>query len=318
MNRTGIFILFFFIWNVSSVAKYSAPDDEKLSVKKICVSEDGRSLFSIQGGTVDFWDMEKTELIKNLKCSSSTLLCISYSDAQNTIVLGNKDGEVIIVKTNDETKLVKLPGIDFVSSVAIADKEKKVFVGTGLGLIYKLDLQDGKIEGQKSIHKKAVTSLAYSSNHDQLISAGADGLVKVIKGDDLSESHVVQKGNGWIRDLCLSKDESILVTGNDAGKVHKYRISSGGDYKLINKSGQYSDWITGVDMIENDLIALASFSGNIRINFKFGSYRKKLKHRINDLCLIPGEGSYMHLAIATVDNGVIFLDSREMKLISRK
>ena len=303
--------------NIHFLAK-DLDGSDKLSVKKLCVSADGRKLFSVNDQTLNIWDLEQNEIIKSVKCGNSTLYSLSYSDEQNKIALGNRNGEVIIVHPNNELEVIKLEGSGFISSVIVANSGRYLYAGTEEGKIYKVDLMNGDLISEHHTHNNIVTALVYRKDGDQLISSGADGLVKSSKGNDLSNNEIIQKSTGWIRDLCLSNDESILITGNDAGKIYRYKINVNGQFKLVERTGQYANWVTCVDMAGNDLIAEASFSGRIHINFMFGSYHQKTKHRINDLCLIPINENYTRIAIATDASGVIFINSKEMKLKMRK
>ncbi|MBN1310757.1 MAG: hypothetical protein JXB30_04990, partial [Anaerolineae bacterium] len=96
--------------------------------------------------------------------------------------------------------------------------------GTSLSRIHLWNLEEHSYEGALFAHSGGVWGLAYSADGSLLISAGADGALRLWDAITGKRLRTINYHSAGIRDIALSADGSTLVSGGDDRRVVVWRI----------------------------------------------------------------------------------------------
>jgi len=157
-------------------------------VYSLCYSPDGEYFISGEDGG-EVTEFHGRKAVKRYAGDYTCIRCVLYCNGVKMIISGGealwdsyeedyKKNELVFWD-RDTGEAIKRYGIkpSLVSSMALSPDNKKVVLGSFENDIYEIDLDDGNISVYKG-HKDGITSLSFSIDGRNLISASRDKTVK--------------------------------------------------------------------------------------------------------------------------------------------
>ena len=236
----------------------------------LCVASSPDSLTLISGAadnSIRMWDVPRSDplrlfagheaRIRDVAMSGDGKWAISFSD--------DMTGRI----WNMETGAVDMPlkGLGATSTLAAARPDgNQVASGDVEGRIWMWETLEGSMDGVLSAHQGPIRGLEFHPNNQQLVSVGADGLLKVWQlpvppPRELLASEL-PASPGALRSVALTANGQLSVTGSD-DKVQVVRVSDG---QLVRELEAASGPAHTIAISPNDtLVAAAGPMGVVKL-----------------------------------------------------
>ncbi len=138
------------------------------------------------------------------------------------------DGRVLaIVHDNNSVRIwdlqngveqARYPTADPPRAIRVSDDGARVVIGTEGGKVIVLNAATGLPLATFSNHRGAVTAIAISPDHTNVVSAGADGTLRLWDGR-VGRQAAVLEGQAGVTSVALAGDNRRVVAGGPAGRV---------------------------------------------------------------------------------------------------
>lgn len=162
---------------------------------------------SMASGVLRVWDLpSRRPVLADPRAHGGRIRSMAFTESGQSLVTGSGDGTVRVwdLQSSQVQDEFSHPG-GWVRSVAI-DKQGRIAIGSGGGDIYLRDLERKAFIAQFVGHTGRVLMLAFVQDADQLVSAAADGTIRVwslLDGSQMSE---------------MRCDASLLCASYDPGR----------------------------------------------------------------------------------------------------
>ena len=138
-------------------------------------------------------------------------------------------------------------------------------------------------------HSHAVTSICFSPDGQQIVTASADGTARVWDWHSGQEIKILSGHEGWVLSACFSSDGQQIVTASDDRTARVWDWRSGQEIKIL--SG-HEDWVRSAGFSsDGQQIVTASHDGTARVwDWHSGQEIKVLsghESAVNSACFSP-------------------------------
>lgn len=288
--------------------------DKNSIVYDISFSESGNTLFVAEDNIINVYRTETQELITQFDIEhTKQIMSIDISKDSSIFVSGGKDSLIVIWDLLNgciKKKLSYHKGI--VTSVKISPNKRFIASGSTDNKIIVYDIIDEKILYTFSDHKEDITAVDFNPNGEMLASSSGDNNINLYNLENGKLITTLSEHKDWVRDISFSPDSSKLISCGDDSKIIIWDINNLDNVRsTILKQG--SKWLLSANFNKtSEAYVVADFSGKIKIYTRFAEPRYNLKVPINKVIFSPNE-TQLKIAIATRGNGVILLNSKDMK-----
>jgi WD40 repeat protein len=173
-----------------------------------------------------------------------------------------------------------------------------IAVGSNDGSVIFWNPDTGKATRLKELHSKAVSSILFSPDGDKVITAGADGLVTVISGDDHNQVRHLEEVDCPLSHLAIPKDMRRIIALCGTNSVAIWQNETGSLLSIIELTDQRSP-INILELNQDGSRIVAANSKEVRIYwFNFGNAPESIEH-----------GDFIAAAIDQTHNQLLALDS---------
>lgn len=153
-------------------------------------SAEGRLFVGLDDGRLTILNTEDFSILGSYQVSNERICAMEYLAHQQCIFLASNDGAIHVVSQNGELlKKIILDGSP-VKAICFSEDQSSLFAGTELGVLHRVDIEDGSSKVLKKIHADAFGGIVpFDAEH--VLSCGHDGrvcLVQVEEGVILAET----------------------------------------------------------------------------------------------------------------------------------
>ncbi len=151
------------------------------------------------------------------------VLALSYNEASGLLVSGSADRRAKVWRAADY-KLLRTysKSKDFISAVTSSQSGNRLATGALDGRIRTMSRRSRRYREIRA-HSAAITGLAFSPNGEALLSASADGTIKVWRSNRRRPIATYTAGGQGVTALTASPDGTTFVSGSAAGEVRVWR-----------------------------------------------------------------------------------------------
>jgi WD40 repeat protein len=188
--------------------------------------------------TIKLWDAANGSELGTLKEHSDAVYAVAFvSNTQLVSAAGDRTLKVWDVPSRKRLITIN-DALDALYSVAVhpsgtaiaaAGADRMIRTWTWNGSALAADAPTAALRGSTFAHGDAVLRVAYSPDGSLLVSAGADGVIKVWDAMTLREKHALGGQPDWVMGLALSPDGKWLAAGRYDGTVGVYPTAGGGE-----------------------------------------------------------------------------------------
>lgn len=286
------------------------------NIYDICFTPKGGILAIADGNTIKAYSTNSQELVSEFKNGhKGQILTIDISKDSTLLVSGGKDSTIVIwdfINRKILKSLTYQKGI--ITSVKISPDQRYLASGGTDNLVYLYDLGKNEIVNKFEDHTDDITSVKFSPDGTILATASADHKINIyeLKNSKLLTSLTGHKS--WVREISFSGDSTKLISCGDDSRVITWDVTDINDICIVKNSKATSGWILSIAFnMDSKTYALGGINGKAIIKTQFGDFSTNIHAPINRIIFKPNEGPYLKIAIATRGNGVIFIESKNMK-----
>ena len=174
--------------------------------------------------TMALWEAQTpSSPLHIIKRHDRPVLALAYNDARGLLMSGSADRRAKIWRTADY-KLLRTysRSKDFISAVSLSESGNRLASGSLDGRIRTMSPRSRRYREIRA-HSGTVTGLAFSPNGAALISASADGTIKVWGSKRKRPLATYMAGGQAVTSLATSPSGSQFVSGSSAGEVRIWR-----------------------------------------------------------------------------------------------
>ena len=186
----------------------------------------------LSSGEVLVIDPKAQKILRVLKFHEKPVFSLAFIESKSELLIGSEDGVISIWSIPAFEKVYTLPLSHSTIRVMVVDAEnRQVVVGDKGGMLHILDASDYRLLTSWQGHTQSVTSLAISSNDQQLLTGGRDARLVVYKGvsnQKLTEfvPHMfavygIAFHPVWPIFATISRDKSIKIWSSDTFRLLK-------------------------------------------------------------------------------------------------
>lgn len=318
MNKIILLLLiplFLSYFGYSQKAKdYSVYATESADILDICFSKNGEVIGVPDNNVIKIFKTDTKKLIAEFKNGhTSQIQTIDISKDSLLLISGGKDSSIVIW---DFINQVKLKTLNFQGSIVTSIKispDNKFFVSGGMNKMWIYDMENNQLI--REINNNAiVTCIAFSPDGKIVASSNSDKSITVFEVETGKLLTQLRDHKSWVRGITFSNDGTKLISCGDDSKIIRWDTSDRNDIKLLSKSRYGHNWLLSVDFNQdNRSYIFGDFNGNAVIIHSFGRYEVNVNSPINKILFKTNEESYLKIAVATREKGVLFIDAKNMK-----
>ncbi|MDR4988397.1 MAG: caspase family protein [Bacteroidales bacterium] len=262
-------------------------------------SPDGRYL--VTGGLdsrLFVWDVEKEEVVRELRGLRRFPLTVRYSANGQYIVSGGKDSRVTVWDAHSGEEIMSLRGHrDDVTSIAISPDNRWIASASKDRTIKIWRLADGELLHDLREHRGEVMSVAFNQNGDRLVSGAGDGTVKVWNPSEGSLLRSFDAHDGYVRAVAFSPNGNFIASGGDDYTINIWNARS---FERHNSILPHSGWIETLDFSPDGRYLVSGAHDNFLIMIEVSTGR---------IVFQSEKQSYYVLSVAFNPNGNEFVSS---------
>lgn len=234
-------------------------------------SSDGKTVASKRdNNTFTFWDIPTRKEIRTLKVTSSKFSrrIISFSSDLGTLAIANRRNigpghdrvwEINLWDVNSQTKKRIFETDKFILEIPflVFSPDGNLLASYIDNAIQIWDVNSGKKKKRIKGHKSIVSTVAFSSDNQTLVSASYDNTIRIWDVDTGKEKKTLTGYGGGFREVSLSADtQTLSLRDRSTGIIHLWNTNTGQHVKTFigHKKGN-----TGA-VLNSDGSKLASYS----------------------------------------------------------
>lgn len=147
----------------------------------VALDPTGRRLAaSMLRGILRVWDLPSEQpVLEEFQAHGGRIRSIAFSPSGESLVTGSGDGLVRVWDVADGHIREEFTNPGGWARAVAVDTRGTIAVGSGSGDIHVWDRHEGKVIAQLAGHSGRVLMLAFTGDADELVSAAADGTVRV-------------------------------------------------------------------------------------------------------------------------------------------
>jgi len=147
----------------------------------VALNQDGTRLAaSSAGNIVRAWELPSGEKLWECRAHEGRIRSVAFDDSGGLLLTGGGDGLARLWRLPAGDKAGEFThGASWVRSVAIDDSGTRVALGCGPGVIYVYDVASGQVAAELHGHNGRVLMLGFCADPDALVSAAADGTIRL-------------------------------------------------------------------------------------------------------------------------------------------
>ncbi|HET6879787.1 MAG TPA: protein kinase [Pirellulales bacterium] len=215
------------LWHVATAELTADFGEHDCQISSVAFSHDGRRLASgDEHGLIIVWDVTDRREEKRLVKHTDRVRKLAFA-ADGTLVSISADWYLTAWNVDEAGPRWRFaaPHTRF-NAVALSPDDKTVAAGDGLGIVFLLDLADGRVLGRMGMRNRAVDSLAFSPDCRLLAAGGDDNRVQLW---DLARQTCLGQTpthGDRVWSVALSPDGRTLATGTRDRVVKLWEVES--------------------------------------------------------------------------------------------
>jgi WD40 repeat protein len=168
------------VWSLRGDWTLELNEDEQRSWA-VALSHDGTRLAaSSAGNIVRVWELPSGEKLWECHAHEGRIRSVAFDDSGGLLLTGGGDGLARLWRLPAGDKAGEFThGASWVRSVAIDESGTRVALGCGPGVIYVYDVGSGQVAAELHGHNGRVLMLGFCADPDALVSAAADGTIRL-------------------------------------------------------------------------------------------------------------------------------------------
>jgi WD40 repeat protein len=320
MTHLNFFQFFLYSFTVCSscFAQSITVPTESSVVYDICFSPHGHALFVADDRNVKIFETRNIKELGELRGGhSGSILALELSGDSTRLVSGGKDSVIVVWDLPSKAAIKKLPkATGFVTSVSISTKQNLLAYGTSDHRVFVYDLLNDNMIAELERHDDHITAVEFAADGKLLATAGG----KTINLYDSTWKQIASLTGhrDIIRGLAFDPHQKKLTSCGDDGKIVFW------DMKNPRQPRSIGDWKIGYSWIlcidygsRENVYAVGTFSGKIKINAAGFGYHSSIDAPIQRIKVMPSTGQFITVCIATHGKGVRLLHAKDMNVSNR-
>ena len=235
------------LWDLATKQAVRTMEGHTGIILSVDVSPDGTLIASAgSDNTIKLWDVPKNDPVTTLNAHDAAGTAIAVSFDGKWIASGDQSGVLRIwnAETGEKTQEAKLPAA--VTRLSWK-RDAKALVAVSGNSMHLLNPEDGKTTAIIGVHSAEITGLIFSPNNAQILTSGADGLVK--RWPVTFTAPIVVNGHqGAINAFAQNPNRSLIATAGQDGTA---RIFNRNDGKETVKLEGHGGAVTAVRFSSN-------------------------------------------------------------------
>lgn len=219
------------LWNLNTgkLLLINSHPDYTGSIYSIAIHPKGKLLFcSGSSQDIQVWHLKTGEMQRPLSGHSTAVNSIAISPDGQTLASGSADRSIRLWNIKSGRLLFTLQGaFSFVTSVAFSSRTDKNILASGSqdGTIRLWNLETKSALDTLAGHAGKICSMAFSPDGKTLVSAGAEGTIKLWETQSgVSSSFAVPKAGA--SSVAISPDGNLLVSGGEDCTIRLWNLKS--------------------------------------------------------------------------------------------
>ena len=212
-------------WNLRTGFKLKSYQRNKADITAVAFAgSQSRFWVASRDWTIALWEARTPSApLHVLKGHDRPVLALAYNEAGGLLMSGSADRRAKIWRTADY-KLVRTysKSKDFISAVTLSQSGNRLATGSLDGRIRTMSSRSRRYREIRA-HSGAITGLAFSPNGEALLSASADGTIKVWRSNRRRPLVSYTAGGQGVTALTAAPDGSRFITGSASGEVRVWR-----------------------------------------------------------------------------------------------
>nr|MDQ3395680.1 hypothetical protein [Bacteroidota bacterium] len=201
------------------------------AIYEIAFGQNG--LYSLGGDkVVRYYDYQDNKIVYTGKSKTRT---IAANPANESLAIGNDEGEIIIIKnhfTVQHDLLFSDPNIKF-HSLTFSNSGRYLAAGDEEGIVRVWDLNDNSLLSTVTGHNSLIRKIKFSNDDSMLASSGFDGKVILWRMANLNDPpNIFNDHQEYVWSLSFTADGNYLIAGCGSGKIKIWPTQS---YLLAEK-----------------------------------------------------------------------------------
>ncbi len=223
------------LWDAASGDEVSTLLGHTAPVRALAFSLDGRLLASGgDDGMVVVWDVTTGEDLQNLPGHPVGLSALAFNADGTLLASGSIDGTVVIwsLETGEPLQIIGPPSIDArVGALAFSPDGAQLIVARTStpeqGQVLFYDVAQGEESEAFNVAAAPVEALAFLPGSPIIAAGSSDGGIAFWDAGAQAEISTLQPTFNGVLALAVNPAATLLITGDETGRVTVYRITAG-------------------------------------------------------------------------------------------
>lgn len=221
------------IWETASSYPISSFGEFSSRIVDVAFSgkggEGGRLLSASMDNRVNVWSLVDSKLIRSFRLDSkSSITCLTSSENNQTILLGDQKGSLFKVDLKMGKMLQSMEGhTGAVTDIALLPVRNLALSASEDKTLNLWNTRSGSLLRTFTGHKAAVQGVAISSEGGYVLSGGSDATVKLWDIDSGKCLRTFRGHKGIVWDVAFSPDGKTALSGSQDGKVKLWDLGTG-------------------------------------------------------------------------------------------
>ena len=216
----------------------------------ICLFDSHSKLaVGLDNGNLHFFDLKNRKELKFYIQHKTGIFSILENSAKKHLYSTDADGNLAIWNTENYDLQLFLPfDCGKIRRMCLDETGSKLFLACQDGYVRILETEYFNQIGEFYAHENGVTSLAFMTENNQLITGGKDAILRIWNLETIQQIKAIPAHNFVIYDIqflnsdefiTVSRDKSIKIWSvNNLGVTQKIEFKNGGHIHSVNKIQQ--------------------------------------------------------------------------------
>jgi WD40 repeat protein len=216
----------------------------------ICLFDSHSKLaVGLDNGNIHFFDLKNRKELKFYIQHKTGIFSILENSAKKHLYSTDADGNLAIWNTENYDLQLFLPfDCGKIRRMCLDETGSKLFLACQDGYVRILEIEYFNQIGEFYAHENGVTSLAFITENNQLITGGKDAILRIWNLETMQQIKAIPAHNFVIYDIqflnsdefiTVSRDKSIKIWSvNNLGVTQKIEFKNGGHIHSVNKIQQ--------------------------------------------------------------------------------